>query len=387
MREGPSDLADPDRLQRFSREAKAASSLNHPNVATIYDIGEYGGISFISMEYVEGQTLARRINGRPMGPAEIVEIGKQMADALDAAHAKGIIHRDIKPGNIMLTPRGRVKVLDFGLAKITRHAAETLAGEIHTAGITTPGLVMGSVQYMSPEQVLGRNVGHRSDIFSLGVVLYEMATGHLPFAGPTLGETLDRILHAEPHPIVSFNETAHSGLPEIILKCLEKEPERRYPSAQDLFNDLSSAAFPRSDHQPSSKAIASIAVLPFVNMSADPENSYFCDGLAEELINALTKIEGLRVAARTSSFSFRTKDFHVREIGQKLNVRTVLEGSVRRAGNRLRIAAQLINVADGYHLWSEKYERLMEDLFAVQDELALTVPPASVGRLRDCSRY
>jgi len=236
----PGDLAsDADRMQRFTREAKAASALNHPNVATIYDVGESDGVRFIAMEHVEGQTLAARIAGRPLAPADIVDIGAQVADALDAAHARGITHRDIKPANLMLTPHGRVKVLDFGVAKTTtRSEGLTRLDDLSTGAQTAVGIVIGSLPYMSPEQVLGREVGHRSDIFSLGVALYEMATGRLPFAGTTPTETMDLILHAQPDSLTGGNGETPAELDRIIGKCLEKDVERRYQSARDLLIDL-----------------------------------------------------------------------------------------------------------------------------------------------------
>src|SRR5262245_16144607 len=229
--------ADAERMRRFVREAKAASALNHPHVATIYEIGEAEGVNFIAMEYVEGQTLAARISGRPLKVSEIVDIGSQIADALDEAHGKGITHRDIKPANVMITPRGQVKVLDFGLAKMTR-ALQPISNDISTQAKTEPGMVMGTVPYMSPEQALGREVDHRSDLFSLGVALYEMATGRLPFAGANSSETLDRILHAQPEAMARFNYDAPAELERIVLKCLEKDREQRYQSARELLVDL-----------------------------------------------------------------------------------------------------------------------------------------------------
>jgi eukaryotic-like serine/threonine-protein kinase len=229
---------DGERMRRFSREAKAASALNHPNVSHIYEIGEADGVSFIAMEFVEGHTLAARINGNPLKVSEIVEIGSQVADALDEAHGKGITHRDIKPANVMLSERGHVKVLDFGLAKITQTAKQTIASDISTMARTAPGVVMGTVPYMSPEQALGREVDHRSDLFSLGVLLYEMATGRLPFAGANTSETLDRILHSQPDAMARFNYDVPAELERIVRKCLEKERERRYQSARELLVDL-----------------------------------------------------------------------------------------------------------------------------------------------------
>lgn len=229
--------ADGERLRRFNHEAKAASALNHPNVAHIYEIGEVNGLSYIAMEYVEGRTLVAKINGHPLGVNELVEIGSQIADAMDEAHSKGITHRDIKPANVMLNARGQVKVLDFGLAKIAR-PAQPITSDISTLAKTAPGVVLGTVPYMSPEQALGREVDHRSDIFSLGVVLYEMATGRLPFAGSSTSEILDRILHAQPEAIARFSYEAPAELERIVRKCLEKERERRYQSARELLVDL-----------------------------------------------------------------------------------------------------------------------------------------------------
>lgn len=229
---------DEERMRRFVREAKAASALNHPNVAHIYEIGEADGVSFIAMEYVDGQTLAAKIDGEPLETDEIVEIGAQIADALDEAHGKGITHRDIKPANVMLTPRGQVKMLDFGLAKIARPTEQSVAGDIITMAKTAPGVVMGAVPYMSPEQALGREADHRSDLFSLGVALYEMATGRMPFPGSNPSEILDRILHSQPEAMARFNYNLPAELEGIVRKCLEKERERRYQSAREVLVDL-----------------------------------------------------------------------------------------------------------------------------------------------------
>jgi serine/threonine protein kinase/Flp pilus assembly protein TadD len=433
----PAELAsEPQRLHRFLQEARAASQLKGGNVAHIYDIGGEGGLRFIAMEYVEGTQLNDKINGQPLPIAEIIRIGIFIASALEEAHSKGITHRDIKPQNIIVTPEGEVKVLDFGLAKVdpllSGTTAKTPESEIATRVMTDPGVVMGTVLYMSPEQAMGREVDHRSDIFSLGVVLYEMAAGRVPFSGASITETIDKIAHWQPDAISRFNYGVPPELEMIIKKALRKDRNERYQLVRGLVVDLkalqseleiavhlnySAPADPRStavhassaerptvidigqQQAPSSPeafatrtvvssaesissgAVAagttpSIAVLPLLNMSADPENEYFCDGLAEELLNALAKIEGLKVAARTSAFFFKGKEVDVRDIGQKLGVGTVLEGSVRKAGNRLRITAQLINVADGYHLWSERYDRQMEDIFDIQDEITLAVVDA-----------
>ena len=364
---------DQGRLRRFTQEARAASALNHPNILTIYEIGQAGSLHFIVTEFIEGTTLRQQMLSARLNTRETLEIAVQIAGALSAAHQAGIIHRDIKPENIMIRPDGYAKLLDFGLAKLIERqdtVSETQAATVELN--TQPGAIMGTVKYMSPEQVRGHSVGAPSDIFSFGVLLYEMISGQLPFQGSSSADILVSILQ-NPTPPLSTLSGAPIELEQVVRKCLEKEPGDRYQSAQQLFSDLKNLAGGRSQEVLIEKPAPSIAVLPFVNMSADPENEYFCDGLAEELLNALAKIEGLRVAARTSAFSFKGKEADIREIGRRLNVSTVLEGSVRKAGNRLRITGQLIDVADGYHLWSERYDRLMEDIFAVQDEIAVAI--------------
>jgi len=371
---------------RFVHEARAAASLDHPNICTVYEIGRAEGYEFIAMAYVEGESLKARIEAGPVEPYEAVNVAAQVADALREAHDHGIVHRDIKPANIMLTAKGRAKILDFG---ISRSASLTK--------ITKTGTTLGTVAYMSPEQARGEGADSRSDIWSLGVVLYEMVTGRLPFEGDYEQAIVYGILNRDPEPVTSARGGAPAELERILRKTLAKEPGRRYRRAVALLQDLKSlsgdlearveaqgsrethAAAPGSDSERTgvevgdAKAIPSIAVLPFVNMSPDPENEYFGDGLAEELINALAQIEGLRVAARTSAFRFRGGEADIGEIGERLGVRTLLEGSVRRAGNKVRVTAQLINVADGYHLWSDRYDRELEDIFAIQEEISLAI--------------
>jgi serine/threonine protein kinase/tetratricopeptide (TPR) repeat protein len=385
---------DPKALARFYREVRAVASLTHPNILTIYDVGTEQGVTFAVMELLEGHTLGRRIKQGALKWREVLDIAIAIADGLGAAHAKGIVHRDVKPENIFLTAQGGLKILDFGLARL--RAPGTLSATAPPPMETQPGVLLGTVAYMSPEQVRGQPADARSDLFSFGCVLYEMVIGRRPFQAPTTADMMSAILHESPAALSQSGRDRPAELDRIILRCLQKDPGDRFQSAQDIActmrelgqgamtggsdtnkSLLETTAYPDVARPPAKPVLApSLAVLPFRNMSSDPENEFFSDGLAEELITALSKIEGLRVASRTSSFAFRGRSEDVRKIGEQLNVRTVLEGSVRKAGNRLRISAQLVNVADGYHLWSETYNRELQDVFAIQDEIAQSIVTA-----------
>lgn len=366
----PEVMADRRICLRLEREARLLASLSHPNIAAIYEeLEEAEGATYLILEYVSGRTLAEHIAAGPLSLEETLSIASQTAAALAAAHEHGIIHRDLKPGNIKITPEGNVKVLDFGLAK----AIEEAETQGQQSTVTQPGRIIGTPAYMSPEQATGDPVDYKTDIWSLGVVIYEMLTGELPFQGSTQQALTHCILHDEPKRLSRVRRDAPVNLERLISTMLQKDRLSRHESMKVVVEELEDVRRDSVTYATASKRSPSIAILPFVDMSPGRDQEYFCDGMAEELINALTQIKDLRVIARTSAFSYKGKDVNVREIGRELNVTTILEGSVRKAGNRLRITAQLVDTAGGHHLWSERYDRDMGDVFAIQDEITLAI--------------
>jgi serine/threonine protein kinase len=375
---------DAQALKRMQREARVLASLDHPNIVTIYAVEKSEAQHFLTMELVRGTQLADLIPEKGFSCERFLEVAVPLTDAVSAAHEQGIVHRDLNPANVMIAESGQVKVLDFGLAT-PREGRPDVDLDEETGELLSKDLAVGTAPYASPEQIRGIPADARSDVFSLGIVFYEMLTGERPFRSGPLPDVITSILTDEPPTLARMRPDLPRSLSRIIDECLEKDPDMRHGSATRLKEDLERvkvvAGLDRHEAQPS------IAVLPFADMSAEQDQAYFCEGIAEEIINVLSHVKHMQVASRTSSFLYRNQLADIREIGKKLNVSNILEGSVRKSGDTIRITVQLINVADGYHLWSANFDRRIEDIFAIQDEISQSVAQALQVKLSSGEEY
>lgn len=416
----PAEVAsDEQRMRRFVREAKAASAIDHPNIVHVYEINQADGVNFIAMQYVEGETLRKKIGGRPLPTEELLQMAIQMTDAISGAHARGIIHRDLKPVNIIVTNKGDPKLLDFGLARIDRTAPADELSENPTISKTESGSIMGTVAYMSPEQALGKEVDHRTDIFSTGIVLYEMATGRQPFSGTNPSEVIDKIVHRQPEAISRLNYDVPQELERIIRKCLEKDRENRYQSASEIHvdlknlkRDLDSSKFKGDQELPTPSAktdpvvtpragrnywipiamllaalviagfafyrfssnrgeeIRALAVLPFKNTNLDPETEYLSDGITDSIINNISLIKQIRVMARGTVFTYKNKEVDPRQVGKDLGVDGVVTGKLLQEGDSLIVRVDLVDARDGRQIWGEQYDRKLADILSLQSQIS-----------------
>jgi eukaryotic-like serine/threonine-protein kinase len=416
----PAEVAsNKERMNAFIREAKAASAIDHPNIVHVYEINQTDNIHFIAMQYVEGETLANKINGKPLEITEFLQIGIQIIDAIAEAHARGIVHRDLKPANIMISSKGYAKLLDFGLARIQKIPDSSELSQVQTWTKTKPGIIAGTIAYMSPEQALGKQIDHRTDIFSTGVVFYEMATGRKPFAGSNPSETIDKIVHSQPESIARLNYSVPQELERIIRKCLEKDPDRRYQSASDILIDLKNLKrdldssnikqqierattetikpskrsywvpiallliaaaiggfFLYRSYYGNVRAIHSLAVLPFRNLNPDPQTEYLSDGITDSIINNLSPISQVRVMAKGTVFTYKNKEVDPRQVGKDLGVDGVVTGELLQQGDNVVVRTNLVDARDGTTLWGAQYNRQMKDLLSIQSQISKEISNA-----------